>query len=94
MSETLQWLEALSYIVTIVGLPLAIVVFVLDRRRERARGSAAARRHRDHCRRPEAHARPTQFEIRGWTSRPYHRDHGRGRCRDVRSLTRESLGDS
>ncbi len=35
MSETLQWLEALSYIVTIVGLPLAIVVFVLDRRRDR-----------------------------------------------------------
>jgi hypothetical protein len=35
MTETLPWLEALSYLVTIVGLPLAIVVFVLDRRRDR-----------------------------------------------------------
>lgn len=35
MTEILQWLEALSYLVTIVGLPLAIVVFVLDRRRDR-----------------------------------------------------------
>ena len=33
--DTLQWLEALSYLVTIVGLPLAIVVFMLDRRRDR-----------------------------------------------------------
>ena len=33
--DTLQWLEALSYVVTIVGLPLAIVVFMLDRRRDR-----------------------------------------------------------
>ena len=29
----LEWLEAASYIVTIVGLPLAISVFVYDRRR-------------------------------------------------------------
>lgn len=35
MTEALPWLEALSYIVTIIGLPLAIVVFVLDRRRDR-----------------------------------------------------------
>lgn len=35
MTEVLQWLEALSYLVMIVGLPLAIVVFVLDRRRDR-----------------------------------------------------------
>ena len=35
MTEVLQWLEALSYLVTIIGLPLAIVVFVLDRRRDR-----------------------------------------------------------
>ncbi len=35
MTEVLPWLEALSYVVTIVGLPLAIVVFVLDRRRDR-----------------------------------------------------------
>lgn len=35
MTETLPWLEALSYVVTIIGLPLAIVVFVLDRRRDR-----------------------------------------------------------
>jgi hypothetical protein len=33
--DTLQWLEALSYLVTIVDLPLAIVVFILDRRRGR-----------------------------------------------------------
>jgi hypothetical protein len=33
--DTLQWLEALSYLVTIVGLPLAIVVFILARRRDR-----------------------------------------------------------
>ena len=31
----LEWLEALSYLVTIVGLPLAIGVFIYDRRRER-----------------------------------------------------------
>ncbi|MBU1224782.1 MAG: hypothetical protein KKA22_10020 [Gammaproteobacteria bacterium] len=30
----LEWLEAASYIVTIVGLPLAIGVYVHDRRRE------------------------------------------------------------
>ena len=35
MTETMQWLEALSYLVTIIGLPLAIVVYVVDRRRER-----------------------------------------------------------
>ena len=35
MTEMLPWLEALSYVVTIIGLPLAIVVFVLDRRRDR-----------------------------------------------------------
>ena len=35
MTEALPWLEALSYVVTIIGLPLAIVVFVLDRRRDR-----------------------------------------------------------
>jgi hypothetical protein len=31
----LEWLEALSYLVTIVGLPLAIGVFIHDRRRDR-----------------------------------------------------------
>jgi hypothetical protein len=31
----LEWLEAASYLVTIVGLPLAIGVFILDRRRDR-----------------------------------------------------------
>jgi hypothetical protein len=30
-----QWAEALSYIVTIFGLPLAILVFVYEQRRER-----------------------------------------------------------
>ena len=35
MTDALQWLEALSYLVTIIGLPLAIVVYVLDRRRDR-----------------------------------------------------------
>ena len=30
----LEWLEAASYIVTIVGLPLAIGVYVYDRRRD------------------------------------------------------------
>jgi hypothetical protein len=33
--DAMQWLEALSYLVTIVGLPLAIVVFVHDRWHER-----------------------------------------------------------
>lgn len=33
--DALQWLEAASYVVTIVGLPLAIGVFIHDRRRER-----------------------------------------------------------
>jgi hypothetical protein len=33
--DSLQWLEALSYLVTIVGLPFAIGVYVYDRRRER-----------------------------------------------------------
>jgi hypothetical protein len=31
----LEWLEALSYAVTVIGLPLAIVVYVIDRRKER-----------------------------------------------------------
>jgi hypothetical protein len=31
----MEWLEALSYLVTIVGLPFAIGVYVFDRRRER-----------------------------------------------------------
>jgi len=31
----MQWLEALSYLVTIVGLPFAIGVYVYDRRRDR-----------------------------------------------------------
>jgi len=35
MMSLLPWLEALSYLVTIIGLPLAIAVFVLDRRRDR-----------------------------------------------------------
>lgn len=30
-----EWAEALSYVVTIVGLPLAIVVFMYEQRRER-----------------------------------------------------------
>ena len=33
--DAMQWLEALSYLVTIVGLPFAIGVYVHDRRRER-----------------------------------------------------------
>ncbi|HQT30507.1 MAG TPA: hypothetical protein PLE48_10375 [Thiobacillus sp.] len=33
--SVLEWLEAASYIVTIVGLPLAIGVYVYDRRRDR-----------------------------------------------------------
>jgi hypothetical protein len=32
---TLEWLEALSYAVTIIGLPFAIVVFIQERRKER-----------------------------------------------------------
>ena len=32
---TLEWLEALSYAVTIIGLPFAIVVFLQERRKER-----------------------------------------------------------
>ena len=31
----LEWLEALSYIVTVVGLPFAIAVFLFEQRRER-----------------------------------------------------------
>lgn len=31
----LEWLEAASYLVTIIGLPLAIGVFIHDRRRDR-----------------------------------------------------------
>ena len=33
--SALEWLEAASYIVTIVGLPFAIGVYVYDRRRDR-----------------------------------------------------------
>ncbi len=33
--DVMQWLEALSYLVTVIGLPLAIAVFIHDRRRER-----------------------------------------------------------
>ena len=33
--STLEWLEALSYVVTIVGLPFAIIVFLQERRKER-----------------------------------------------------------
>jgi hypothetical protein len=32
---TLEWLEALSYVVTVIGLPFAIVVFLQERRKER-----------------------------------------------------------
>jgi hypothetical protein len=32
---TLEWLEALSYVVTIVGLPFAIIVFLKEQRKER-----------------------------------------------------------
>ena len=32
---SLEWLEATSYIITIVGLPFAIVVFLYEQRRER-----------------------------------------------------------
>ena len=31
----LEWLEALSYVVTVVGLPFAIAVFLYEQRRER-----------------------------------------------------------
>jgi hypothetical protein len=31
----LEWLEAGSYVVTVVGLPFAILIYVLDQRRER-----------------------------------------------------------
>ncbi len=31
----LEWLEALSYAVTIIGLPMAIFVYILDRQKER-----------------------------------------------------------
>ena len=31
----LQWFEFLSYLVTVVGLPFAILVYILDQRRER-----------------------------------------------------------
>lgn len=33
--SAMEWLEAASYLVTVVGLPLAIAVFVHERRRER-----------------------------------------------------------
>lgn len=32
---TLEWLEALSYVVTIIGLPFAIIVFLQEQRKER-----------------------------------------------------------
>ncbi len=32
---TLEWLEALSYVVTIIGLPFAIIVFLKEQRKER-----------------------------------------------------------
>ena len=32
---SLQWLEAASYVVTVVGLPMAIAVFLYEQRRER-----------------------------------------------------------
>lgn len=35
LMSTLEWLEALSYIVTIFGFPFAIGVFVLEKRKER-----------------------------------------------------------
>lgn len=31
----LEWLEALSYAVTVIGLPMAIIVYIIDRRKER-----------------------------------------------------------
>ena len=31
----LEWLEALSYLVTVIGLPFAIVAFLLEQRKER-----------------------------------------------------------
>jgi hypothetical protein len=31
----LEWLEALSYLVTVIGLPFAIIVFLWEQRRER-----------------------------------------------------------
>ncbi len=33
--STLEWLEALSYVVTVIGLPLAIAVFIIEQRKER-----------------------------------------------------------
>lgn len=33
--STLEWLEAFSYVVTIIGLPFAIIVFLQERRKER-----------------------------------------------------------
>jgi hypothetical protein len=33
--NTLQWFELLSYVVTIIGLPFAILIFVYEQRRER-----------------------------------------------------------
>jgi hypothetical protein len=33
--NTLQWFELLSYLVTIIGLPFAIAVFIYEQRRER-----------------------------------------------------------
>src|SRR5215204_3615657 len=33
--STLEWFELASYIVTIIGLPFAIIIFVLEQRKER-----------------------------------------------------------
>src|SRR3954449_5515145 len=33
--NTLEWFELASYVVTIIGLPFAIVIFVLEQRKER-----------------------------------------------------------
>lgn len=41
MMTRLEWLEALSYLVTIFGLPLAIWLFLYEQRRERQNEEAA-----------------------------------------------------
>ncbi|BAU49464.1 hypothetical protein SVA_2916 [Sulfurifustis variabilis] len=33
--SALEWLEALSYVVTIIGFPFAIIIFLLEQRKER-----------------------------------------------------------
>ena len=35
MSSVLEWFEFLSYVVTVIGLPFAIIVFILEQRKER-----------------------------------------------------------